>query len=544
MIFRKQRAFWLTILLFSLTSLACNAFAGGSEPLATPPPLITATAPAGGSDGGGIDIAPTATIEGGEEPVSTDPQVTVLVDLNVRNGPGVQYDRVGFLPQSSVALIVGRDYDSGWWKIECPSGVNSEQCWVSGGESFTRASNADGVPVAAVPPTPTPPPPTLPPNTGLVVYLANGVLTAVTFPTNAPAEPNGTTTLVSDPDISHIFVSPTGQRIAYLTGGNDANSLYVVNVDGTDRRLLVNSSQIPVAGDSTNVVSRIGQVAWLADGQTLLFNSSIVNLVGPGAGSQEDLWSVSVDGDLTLQVEAGQGGGAFAVSPNNIVLMSSSNSVKRFPLFAGSGVETVINFDFINTASEYVYYPIPQWTGDGAFAYMSIPSSEQFSDRATTALWRVPSSGPAQQLETVAGNTLFKPVQWSRNGNVLAHVQLTFGDTPQDTLFMANGLGQNASQYAQNSSVTFLGWSPNERDFVFATQESAAVGQIGAGTTEISLRGGERPFNAYWLDETTFLLVSEVNGSEWRMSRVGLDGAPTPFLNTTGAFVPYTVWVP
>lgn len=543
MIFRRQRAFWLTIVLFSLVSLACNAFAGG-EPLATPPPLVTATAPSGNGDDGGVNLAPTATVEGTGEPISTEPQVTMVVDLNVRNGPGVQYDRVGFLPQNSSALIIGRDYDSGWWKIECPSGINSEQCWVSGGESFTRASNADGVPVAAVPPTPTPPPPALAPNTGLVVYLESGVLTAVTFPTDAPAEANGSTALVSDPNISQIFVSPTGQRIAYLTGGNDANSLYVVNVDGTDRRLLVSSSQIPVASGVENIVSRIGQVQWLADGQTLLFNSREVNLVGPGAGSQQDLWSVTVDGDLTLQVEAGQGGGAFAVSPNNIVVMSGAESVKRFQLFTGGTVETVLTFEFINTASEYIYYPIPQWTADGAYAYLSIPSADQWSDRATTSLWRVPSSGPAQQLETVAGNTLFDPVQWSRNGNVLAHVQISLTDTPQDTLFIANGLGQNASQYAQNSDVRFLGWSPNERDFVFATEESAAVGQIGAGLTEISLRGGERPFEAHWLDETTFLLVSEMNGSEWRMSRVGLDGAPVPFLSTTAAFVPYTVWVP
>jgi hypothetical protein len=101
----RDRTIWLIMGLLFGSSLACNAFTGPREPaLELPPPPTTVSEATPLADGGGqaTVIAPTATlaVEVGNE--STDVPngqavLTILVDLNVRRGPGVQYDRVGFM---------------------------------------------------------------------------------------------------------------------------------------------------------------------------------------------------------------------------------------------------------------------------------------------------------------------------------------------------------------------------------------------------------------------------------------------------------------
>ena len=109
-----------------------------------------------------IELAPTATLPGAQPTAASgdgSPTVRVLVDLNVRSGPGVQYNRVGFLLANANAPLIGRDPNTGWWKITCPASITiATECWISGGAQYSQATNADGVPVAQAPPTPTPEP--------------------------------------------------------------------------------------------------------------------------------------------------------------------------------------------------------------------------------------------------------------------------------------------------------------------------------------------------------------------------------------------------
>ena len=86
-------------------------------------------------------------------PAATDPTATLLVDLNVRTGPGTNYDVVGALSAGSSASIIGKSPNGGWWKIQCPPNSGSE-CWISAGSQYSTAANADAVQVAAVPPAP------------------------------------------------------------------------------------------------------------------------------------------------------------------------------------------------------------------------------------------------------------------------------------------------------------------------------------------------------------------------------------------------------
>jgi len=150
-----SRGLWFLLVLLALSSLACNAFAGEQGPgLLLPPPGTTAvpSTPSG-------QMAPTVTLPG-QTAVPTisaadGPTVRLLVDLNIRSGPGVQYPRVGFLLQGDTAPIIGRHTESGWWRIQCPPLADGNSCWVSGGPQYSQAANADSVPTLPAPPLPT-----------------------------------------------------------------------------------------------------------------------------------------------------------------------------------------------------------------------------------------------------------------------------------------------------------------------------------------------------------------------------------------------------
>jgi uncharacterized protein YgiM (DUF1202 family) len=129
----RDRALVVTILALILTSLACNAFAGSMEPIPPPPTRVVDESPATAT----AEPAATVTLSF-LSPISAG-RVTILVDLNIRSGPGVQYDRVGILLAGESVPVVGVNSDTGWWKIECPDIVSESECWVSGGEQFTRA---------------------------------------------------------------------------------------------------------------------------------------------------------------------------------------------------------------------------------------------------------------------------------------------------------------------------------------------------------------------------------------------------------------------
>ena len=78
-------------------------------------------------------------------------------DVNMRSGPGTEYDVVSTLEAGQSLEIVGRNADSSWWQVSTSDGL----CWVA--DSVSTASNVDdSIPVIEAPPAPIP---TEPPST-------------------------------------------------------------------------------------------------------------------------------------------------------------------------------------------------------------------------------------------------------------------------------------------------------------------------------------------------------------------------------------------
>lgn len=77
-------------------------------------------------------------------------------NINLRNGPGTEYEAVGILTSGSSLNIVGRNADSSWWQVSAPEGL----AWVAA-DVVTAKNTSDNIPVVEtpLPPTPTESPP-------------------------------------------------------------------------------------------------------------------------------------------------------------------------------------------------------------------------------------------------------------------------------------------------------------------------------------------------------------------------------------------------
>lgn len=542
-----------------LSSLACQTLSG--EPTAPlPPPPTVVLNPAGtpltltATVIAGPVASPTATI-----PTLTGPNLTAVVDVNVRGGPNVAYPADGFLLQGESATIIGYDPTSGWWKIACPARSDGPECWVTGRTQYVLPVNTQNVPVAAVPPLPptaTPSAtsvaivPTLPAGTlpSILVFVNNGNLfTMELILSNEQTQPGPIVQLTNDGAITWAAISPNGQKVAFIRQPIDYNEeILVINRDGSERTLLANSANLPAAPNTNpaEVARLFNQVQWLPDGQTLAFNTILVNMIGPGSGPTYDLWLVPAGGIPLERFAPGTGGGLFDIAANNVAVMSTYNEVFRVNL-DGSGRQTLLTFEPVITYSEYSYIPNARWTADGSRVLVAIPSQDPLQPTANVNLWTAPAGNNSQLLGSLPGNALFNPVEWTINGNRLAYVkQISDPNSPPPELILGDSNGGSQVSYATGNELRFIGWSNNENNFLYSGSGFYAIGQAGANPTIINLAGGTTVGAGQWLT-SNFYVVGVGNFGNWSLNSGNLAGQ-TALLTTTTTDGPpiFDLWTP
>lgn len=555
----RQHPLLFFISMLFLATLACNAFAGETEPaLSVPPPIVTiedGTA-VPGAETPVVDIAPTATLPGGGSAggtaVASGAFITILVDLNIRSGPGVVYDRLGFFLKDSTAQVLGQDPASGWWLVACPSDVAASQCWVSGGSQYTLGTNTNAVPVAAVPPTPTPVPTAVPTTApaadtavidGLSSYAVysdiDGIWLLPLDNTQSPPAAGEPVLLAAITGVAQLHVSPDGGRVAYVAGDFEQNRLGLVSISG-DNQILVESTELPNSA-GTDFAILIDQIAWLPNSQTIAFSTAATNLVGPGVGPQADLWLVTTSGTLTEQFVLGNGGHTFALSPDGTrVIFGNPDSVIRVNM-DGSNRETVIEFPFVNTASEYAWVPTAQWLPSGSLAYVAIADDDPWTADAEATLYQVPVSGPAVAIGSVLGNTLFSPLHWTRSGESVGYVQLIVDSGNTQSVVVAEGNGENPVTYATAAQLTFAGWNRSGTYFLYGGQAYFGLGQIGQPPLEVLVAGTVT--SPMWLTDSAFVTAVGSSGS-WSLLTGSLNGNTRTVGDTAVQAALFDVWAP
>lgn len=77
-----------------------------------------------------------------------EPVALVKVNLNVRSGPGIQFEKIGLLLADSEVTLRGRNSDSSWWQIVYPSAPDGLG-WIAA--EFAISDQADAVPIVPEP---------------------------------------------------------------------------------------------------------------------------------------------------------------------------------------------------------------------------------------------------------------------------------------------------------------------------------------------------------------------------------------------------------
>lgn len=165
-----------------------------------PPPFVTRVPPAGiATNTPAPQLPPTLA----PTPVSTGPQVTALVDANVRKGDDTRYDAIGFLLKGDSAPILGiSSFGTGWYYIQLKDGRRG----FIAPTIVSVSGNATGLPLISPPPPPTPaatatplPPPT-------PITAANLVITGLGLNPNPPVCNQTFTLLVT---VTNVGTGPT-----------------------------------------------------------------------------------------------------------------------------------------------------------------------------------------------------------------------------------------------------------------------------------------------------------------------------------------------
>lgn len=141
-----------------------------------------------------------------EEPA--EPQMVAINNINVRSGPGTEYDVVDALDAGESAPITGQNEAGDWWQIEVDTGNG----WVLA--RLVTAENATDVPVVDAPPAPEPLPTPVP-------ALTTTVEATDTTTVAEPATPVGPVI----PAASSFMAAPVapGGVVTVTLTGNDAD---------------------------------------------------------------------------------------------------------------------------------------------------------------------------------------------------------------------------------------------------------------------------------------------------------------------------------
>jgi hypothetical protein len=221
----------------------------------------------------------TATLQpisGGPVIDPNDPTCRILtnVGLNLRTGPGTNYDRITVLSAGTVAPIIGRLGDNSWWQVRSGLTVG----WVSA--QFTSVYGiCSAVPVVNPPPSPTPtgasptpsttatPTPTPTPTISPTPGKADLVISSIAGPTEVTLPSDAVTYAVT---ITNTGSGPSGQFANKFTlpGGTETDLGVVANLSPNESislTILVSFSSsgtfsLTARADSSNQISEVSEV--------------------------------------------------------------------------------------------------------------------------------------------------------------------------------------------------------------------------------------------------------------------------------------------
>jgi len=422
---------------FSLTMLALLALvlsACGTSPTATPTPKPTvATSPTPPPPPPTPTPAPPPPTPVPPTPLPPTPtpipaQATTKQQVNVRQGPGVQFAIAGKMPANASAKVLGKNEDGKWLQVAFPDAAHP--AWVA--TAFVAvAGSLDQLPVIAVapPPTATPgaPAPTrvaaatatrtevIPPPRGGILFATfnNAAQSYIASTVNVdsrsidgfkPLGRNGPFDIYSSTSAPPFAWSPDGTRMVYVYNPGARGDL---QRGATDTLLVVDKTRDVDHPLSLYSHSCISSPVWTPDGKTIVY----IGMDGDGCSAQQ-IFQVGADGSNR------QPFGKFKTRPGESL---RGLSMGKWLLFVSNygGAQEIwrLNADGEESPIQLTYDKrengSPAWSPDSTkFAYYSRQVDGSYQIMVANA------AGTNARKLTNAGNN-FSPT-WSPDGNWIA----------------------------------------------------------------------------------------------------------------------------
>jgi hypothetical protein len=207
------------------------------EPTAVPPTLTPEATATSAATATSLVVTVAVTPVGGFRPTSipcgNQPTVQARNTINVRRGPGADYDSIGSLLYLEVRPIVGRAADAAWWQIEWDDGLSG---WVSDSVVVVQGYIAI-VPVVPAPPinghTPTPGTAWQPTPLPFCTVTPTATATATIQPTATGTATRIATVATTSPSASPTPTATSVIPTATPTATSEDQSVAEANVVGT-----------------------------------------------------------------------------------------------------------------------------------------------------------------------------------------------------------------------------------------------------------------------------------------------------------------------
>ena len=334
--------------------------------------------------------------------------------------------------------------------------------------------------------------------------------------------------LTDSGDVLDVYISGDGQVAAFTTLLDEYTvELWAVNTDGSDRRLLVGEADLALMSTHQDALGAVPyQIDFVPGSHQVVFNTRLV-FEGPGLLLQDDLWMVDADDPRVPRVILPPGqGGMFSYSRNGrMIALVRPDQISVYDT-AGSVRRDLFSYQAVITYSEFQYYPPVSWTLDSSALRVVIPPHDPMVDPVgPTQVQHLPIDGSPSSLLAEFEMIPFFSLQavLSPDTNRLAYLAPGFsGDPSSGILRIVNVDGTESVDY-DGGQIQFLGWSLDNRRFIYTVNESPHIGEVGSHT--VPLHGITSMRNVSWIDPNRYVYLNR-SGTSWELLLGRLGGGP------------------
>ncbi len=337
-------------------------------------------------------------------------------------------------------------------------------------------------------------------------------------------------------NISGFLLSADRSKVAvYRRGENNATDLWVMNLDGSQARLLVSQDDLDVLGkfsetaESRETNSRVAfrGTTWVP-GTHVIAYGTYRPIKYDGTIFHDDLNLVDTEtGEKKTLLPPGQGG-AFTYSPDGSQVAIIGQSQISIMNADGSHLrDKLLEFPIIHDI-DYAYYPNPIWSPDGQYLLLALPPARPMGEPTEPAtLWKIPADGsPAIRLGSIyPSDTYALYVAYSPDQTRLAYWSMDSGPSGLiGQVHIANYDGTDDKVLISASVAYFVSWSPDGQHFVY---------YISSGDSEVwyisDLKGNSaplaiKPVYINWVSNDAFLQYDSLPCARYEMRLTSIHG--------------------